>query len=89
LIERQGSGLDQFRPEQRDLLKKLGVRIGALDLFVPAAIKPAPLCAWRELAMLRGALLPAIPADMPPVLPLAKGRPPIGYRRAGQQAVRI
>lgn len=89
LIERQGSGLDSFRPEQRDLLKKLGVRIGALDLFVPAALKPGPLAAWRELAVLQGARLPAIPAEMPPVLALARGRPPIGYRRAGQQAIRI
>ncbi|HEY6868181.1 MAG TPA: helicase-related protein [Novosphingobium sp.] len=105
LIERQGSGLDGFRPEQRELLKKLGVRIGALDLFVPAAIKPAPLAAWRELAVLQGARLPAIPAEMPPVLPVTggrghgkdqgqdrepgRGRPPIGYRRAGQQAIRI
>ena len=89
LVERQGSGLEAFRPEQRDLLKKLGVRIGALDLFVPAALKAGPLAAWRELAVLQGARLPVIPAEMPPVLPLARGRPPIGYRRAGQQAIRI
>lgn len=89
MLERLGSGLEGFTPEQRDLLKKLGVRIGALDLFVPAAIKPAPLAAWRELATLAGARVPDVADEMPPVLPLARGRAPLGYRRAGDQAIRI
>ena len=89
VLAREGSGLDTFRPDQRDLLKALGVRIGALDLFVPAAIKPAPLAAWRELAVLHGARLPEVPAEMPPVLPLTQGRTPLGFRRAGPQAIRV
>ena len=89
MLARHGSGLDTFRPDQRELLKKLGVRIGALDLFLPAAIKPAALAAWRELASLDGTRLPVVVAEMPPILPLADGRAPLGYRRAGEQAVRI
>ena len=89
VVERHGSGLDTFRPEQRDRLKKLGVRIGALDLFVPAAIKPGPLAVWRQLVLLQGGRPWEILADMPPVVPIVGGRPPVGYRRAGQQAIRI
>ncbi|MES2491836.1 MAG: helicase-related protein [Pseudomonadota bacterium] len=90
VTERSGSGLDSLQPLQRQLLKKLGVRIGALDLFVPAMIKPAPLQAWRELAQLRGqSRLAEALADMPPVLPLNAGSPPLGYRRAGLQGIRV
>ena len=93
VLERQGSGLDSFTPEQRDRLKQLGVRIGALDLFVPAAIKPAPLAVWRQLAILQnggpGGRVPEALAEMPPVVPLERGRPGLGYRRAGQQAIRV
>ncbi|MFC3592836.1 helicase-related protein, partial [Novosphingobium piscinae] len=89
LIAREGSGLERFTPEQRALLKTLGARIGALDLFVPAALKPAPLSAWRELALLHGGRPPEVLAEMPPVVPLVEGRAPLGYRRAGAQAVRV
>jgi len=90
LVERLGSGLDSLQPAQRQALKALGVRIGALDLFVPAMIKPAPLRAWRELAQLRGEnRLPAALSEMPPVLALEPGRPPLGYRRVGLQGLRV
>jgi ATP-dependent RNA helicase SUPV3L1/SUV3 len=89
LVERAGSGLDSFHPQQRDRLKLLGVRIGALDLFIPAMLKPAPLTAWRELAQLRGGRWPEALSEMPPVLPLARSTPPLGYRRVGRQAIRV
>jgi len=89
VIPREGSGLDQFQPAQRDALRKLGVRIGAIDLFVPAALKPAPLAVWRELAKLRGLRTGILLDQMPPVVPLTQGKPAMGYRRVGQQAIRF
>jgi len=89
VIVREGSGLDQLQPVQRDALRKLGVRIGAIDLFVPSALKPGPLGVWRELAQQRGLRTGDVLDQMPPVAALAKGRAPLGYRRIGQQAIRI
>ncbi|MBC2664526.1 helicase [Novosphingobium flavum] len=89
LLERAGSGLEALKPEQRDGLRKLGVRIGAIDLFMPAMLKPAALGAWRELATMRGVRLPEVAAEMPPVLPATGGRAPLGYRRFDKQALRI
>ncbi len=94
LVERAGSGLDSFQPPQRDALKKLGVRIGAIDLYIAAMLKPAPLAAWRELAQMRSAEpqfapVPEALPEMPPVLQLKQGRPPLGYRRIGVQGIRI
>jgi len=89
MLQRQGAGLETLNPEQRDALRKLGVRVGAIDLFVPAMLKPAPLAAWREVAALRGPRGGEVRADMPPVLPQAHGAPPLGYRRFARQAIRI
>jgi len=89
LLERASSGIDALKPEQRDALRKLGVKIGAIDLFMPAMLKPAALAAWRELATMRGARLPEVAAEMPPVLPAPGGRAPLGYRRFDKQALRI
>jgi ATP-dependent RNA helicase SUPV3L1/SUV3 len=89
VIERGESGLDTLNPEQRDQMRKLGVRIGAIDLFVPAMLKPAPLALWREMALMRGRRVDAAAAEMPPVIAVPQGRAPLGYRRFGQQALRI
>ncbi|HEX4847647.1 MAG TPA: helicase, partial [Novosphingobium sp.] len=84
------SGLDRLAPEQRDRLRKLGVRVGALDLFVPDMLKPAALGAWRTLLAARGAALPAPVPGMPPVVAVpGKTATPPGYRRLGKQALRI
>jgi len=56
---------------------------------VPAALKPAPLAAWRELAPLHGIAVGMVLAEMPPVIALGSGRPPLGYRRVGRQGLRI
>ncbi len=88
-LERRGSGLDRLAPAQRGMLAKLGVRVGALDLFVPAMLKPEALALWRELALLCGQRLLAPEPVMPPVL-AAKGRvAPPGYRALGKQWLRI
>jgi ATP-dependent RNA helicase SUPV3L1/SUV3 len=89
VIERAESGLDTLKPEQRDLMRKLGVRIGAIDLFMPAMLKPAPLALWREMALMRGRRVDQATADMPPVIAVPQGRAPLGYRRFGLQGLRI
>ncbi|MBA4354120.1 MAG: helicase, partial [Novosphingobium sp.] len=87
VLPREESGLDRLDPAQRDRMKKLGVRIGALDLFVPAMLRPAPLAAWAMLATVWGAKPPVPPVSTSPV---ASGVPPLaGYRRLGAQSLRV
>lgn len=89
-VERAGSGVDVLAAEQRARLRELGVRIGGLDLFMPAILKPAPLTAWRALQSARGVDLPSVVPSMPVVVPLlGKTRLPPGYRALGNQALRI
>ena len=90
MLARDASGLDQLSKEQRDQLRRLGVRVGALDLFAPDMLRPAALAARRTLLAARGLVLaPPVPG-MPPVvtLPDAAEVPP-GYRRLGAQALRL
>ena len=90
MLVRDASGLDQLSKEQRDQLRRLGVRVGALDLFAPDMLRPAALAARRTLLAARGLVLaPPVPG-MPPVvtLPDAAEVPP-GYRRLGAQALRL
>ena len=90
LLERAGSGLDRLTPEQRDRLRKLGVRVGALDLFVPELLKPAALTAWHTLLAARSIALPTPVPGMPPVVATPdKVAAPPGYRPLGKQALRL
>jgi len=91
MLKRAGSGIDQLDKIQRGQLARLGVRVGALDLFVPQMLRLGPLAVWRGLAVLgAGGNNPqATLADMPPALNAEHGRPPAGYRRIGKQWVRI
>ena len=90
VLERAESGLELLSGEQRARLRPLGVRIGALDLFMPAMLKPAPLTAWRALQTARGVDLAVVVPNMPTVVPLpGKTRLPPGYRALGNQAMRI
>ena len=89
MLERRSSGLDRLAPAQRGMLAKLGVRVGALDLFVSAMLKPKALGLWRELAMLTGQRSAPPDPVMPPVL-AAQGRAmPPGYRALGKQWLRL
>ena len=89
-LERSVSDLDRLSPEQRDRLRKLGVRVGALDLFVPDMLKPSALTAWRTLQAARGREHHAPVPHMPPVIAAPGKMPtPPGYRRLGKQAVRL
>ncbi|WP_374530037.1 helicase-related protein [Novosphingobium sp.] len=91
IIERQASGLESLGKDQRDRLRKLGVRVGALDVFMPAMLKPAALGAWQSLLAALGRNLPQPAPGMPAVIALpGKASPcPPGYRRLGGQALRI
>jgi len=87
VLPREESGLDRLDGPQRDRMKKLGVRIGALDLFVPAMLRPAPLKLWATLATVWGAHPLAAPVSASPVI-IGK-EPPLGYRRLGAECLRV
>jgi ATP-dependent RNA helicase SUPV3L1/SUV3 len=89
MLERRDSGIERLDPSQRGMLARLGVKVGALDLFVPGMLKPKALGLWRELALLLGRpFAPPEPA-MPPVLARTNRPPPPGYRPLGKQLLRL
>lgn len=81
---REDAGLAHVPKEKRPFLRRLGVTIGSLDVFVPALLKPAP----RQLLHALGLDPRPVREAMEAVIDLAD-RPPAGYRRAGKQAIRI
>ena len=83
-VRREEAGLAQIAKEQRPLLRKLGVIIGALDVFMPALLKPAP----RRLLHLLDIDRRAVQDDMAAVIAGGKDLP-AGYRPAGKQSIRI
>jgi len=89
VLVREGSGLEALAPPQRDDLRKLGVRVGALDLYLPAMLRPAAQEAWRELRFAMGETADPVPSGMPAVVDAAGSRPPHGFRRTGKQAIRV
>jgi ATP-dependent RNA helicase SUPV3L1/SUV3 len=84
LVQRESAGLAVVPKEKRPLLRRLGVTIGALDVFVPALLKPGP----RALLKALGGDPRPIQSAMKPVIAGAK-HVPAGYRRAGSQAIRV
>jgi ATP-dependent RNA helicase SUPV3L1/SUV3 len=86
ILTREGSGLDRLDKGQRTMLARLGVRVGALDLFLPAMLRPSALAAWREL---HGGKAAAPHPQMPPVLAATGGAPLTGYRAVGKQWLRL
>ena len=86
VLPRGDSGVDRIDRRRREQLRRLGVRVGALDLFVPALLRAAPLGLWRQLAAVSlRQRLPDVAPAMAPVLPTA----PLGYRRLGKLALRV
>ena len=83
-------GLDR---EHRRKLHGLGIRIGALDLFMPAVLKPEAM-RWRAAlrAAAAGEPMPWLPAPGTVVLP-ANGDVAVtarlGFRRVGPQLLRV
>ncbi len=85
MLDRAQSGVERLDKVQRDQLRALGVRVGALDLFLPAMIRPAALAAWHALSGDSRAVADA----MPPVLSAEYRAGPPGYRRCGTQCLRV
>ncbi len=83
-VPRESAGLAAIPKDKRPLLRRLGVTIGALDVFVPALLKPGPRALLKEI----GADPRPVRAAMEPVIAGA-GQLPAGYRRAGNQAIRL
>jgi ATP-dependent RNA helicase SUPV3L1/SUV3 len=83
-IARETAGLAHIAKEKRPLLRRLGVTIGALDVFAPALLKPAP----RRLLQAIGADPRPLNAGMEAVI-AAGNALPAGYRRAGGQGIRV
>ncbi len=84
VLTRENAGLDHVPKENRRLLRRLGVVIGALDIFVPTLLKPAARLALNE----SGADKRPLQENMQPVVEGTK-RQPAGYRMAGKQAIRV
>ena len=91
LLEREGSGIEKLDKAQRASLARLGVQVGALDLYVPKMLRPIAIETFGIVA--RASRL--TPPDrrtvepMRPVLPVEGKRRIAGYRRIGAQHVRI
>ncbi len=90
LLVKAGSGIELLTPAQRHSLRRLGIKVGALDIFMPAMLKPVPLGAWRTLQAVRGQAPAMVHPAMPPVLALnGRAALPPGYRALGKQALRL
>jgi len=87
VLPREGSRLDRLDPRQREILRRLGVRIGGLDVFVPGALRPDAVRLWLRLAALRGIAPGTPPEQLPPTV--ADRDAPVGYRRVGREALRV
>jgi ATP-dependent RNA helicase SUPV3L1/SUV3 len=83
-IPRESAGLAYVPKEKRHAPRRLGVTIGALDVFVPALLKPEA----RRLLSEIGADPRPLNRGMAPVIEGAR-QVPAGYRRAGKQAIRV
>jgi ATP-dependent RNA helicase SUPV3L1/SUV3 len=85
--------LEGLQREPRRVLTRLGVRIGALDLFMPAVLKPEAM-RWRA-ALKAAAECEAVPWLPPPgavVLPAGgdvAATVRLGFRAAGPQLIRV
>ena len=86
-IVREGSVLDRLDATQRDRLRRLGVRIGTLDLYVPGALRPAAMAWWSRLAVVRGIAHHCPPPAMPATIAAGQSCP--AYRRCGDQSLRV
>jgi ATP-dependent RNA helicase SUPV3L1/SUV3 len=79
--------------EQRRAVTRLGIRIGALDLYMPALLKPEAT-RWRAAlrAAASGADMPTLPPHSSVVLPTPPDRAllgRLGFRAAGPQMIRV
>jgi ATP-dependent RNA helicase SUPV3L1/SUV3 len=83
-VPRENAGLAAIPKDKRPFLRRLGVMIGALDVFVPALLKPGPRALLKEIGADPRPVRPAMDAVIAGAREL-----PAGYRRAGKQAIRV
>ena len=83
-VPREAAGLANLPKEKRPFLRRLGVIIGSLDVYLPAMLKPAARKLLNELEIDRRPLREAMEAVIEGGKQL-----PAGYRRAGKQAIRL
>ena len=83
-VTRDRAGIEHLPKEMRPFLRKIGVTFGALDVFAPALLKPAP----RQLLNMLGVDRRPLQEAMLPVIAETR-KLPSGYRPAGTQAIRI
>ncbi|HEY0312531.1 MAG TPA: helicase-related protein [Allosphingosinicella sp.] len=93
--EAVAKALASVEREQRKLITRLGVRIGALDLFMPDVLKPEAR-RWRTAlkAAAAGAAMPLLPAEATVVLPCPADAERallqrLGFRALGPQMLRV
>lgn len=90
IVERRAveNVLANLSREDRAAARKLGLTIGALDVFAPALLKPEPL-KWRTalLAVRTRAAMSGLPPAGAVLVPDGAAMP--GFRRIGRQQVRI
>jgi ATP-dependent RNA helicase SUPV3L1/SUV3 len=93
--EAVAKALGSVEREQRRLITRFGVRIGALDLFVTDVLKPEAR-RWRTAlkAAAAGAAMPALPPESVVVLPCPAGESRgllqrLGFRALGPQMLRV
>ena len=93
--DRVAAPLAELDREQRRAVTGFGVRVGALDLFMPAVLKPEAM-RWRSAlrAAAAGEAMPELPPPSSTVL-AARGNGAraqlarLGFRAAGPQLVRV
>ena len=83
-VSREQAGIENLPKEMRPFLRRLGVTFGALDIFAPLLLKPAP----RQLLHAMGVDKRPLQNAMIPVID-GTDRLPSGYRPAGAQHVRV
>jgi ATP-dependent RNA helicase SUPV3L1/SUV3 len=93
--EAVAKALSSVEREQRKLITRLGVRVGALDLFMPDVLKPEAR-RWRTAlkAAAAGAAMPLLPAEATVVLPCPADAERallqrLGFRAMGPQMLRV
>ncbi|MBD60025.1 MAG: helicase [Citromicrobium sp.] len=84
IVTRERAGIENLPKEARPFLRKVGVVFGALDIFAPALLKPAPRLAMKQAGIDSRPVDDAMRSVIPATRPV-----PAGYRPAGEQLVRV